>query len=121
MPSRPLARSPTRVWFSYGRKKQSGRCRQVRALRSPNLILISFRLAVAQLGTVHNSEVVVIGDAPYDAEAAGKAGLRTIGFRCGGFAEAGLRDAGCFAIYDGPADLLAGYDKSVLAPGRRVS
>jgi phosphoglycolate phosphatase-like HAD superfamily hydrolase len=69
---------------------------------------------MAKLGAVHNSEVVVIGDAPYDAEAAGKAGLRTIGFRCGGFAEARLLDAGCFAIYDGPADLLERYDESPL-------
>jgi HAD superfamily hydrolase (TIGR01509 family) len=73
-----------------------------------------FQAAMAKLGDTHKSEVVVIGDAPYDAEAAGKAGLRTIGFRCGGFAEAGLRDAGCFAIYDGPADLLARYDESPL-------
>ena len=69
-------------------------------------------------GAVDKSEVVVIGDTPYDAEAAGKAGLSAIGFLCGGFAEAGLRDAGCFAIYDGPADLLARYDKSALS--RRV-
>jgi HAD superfamily hydrolase (TIGR01549 family) len=62
-----------------------------------------FEAAMAKLGDTRKSEVVVIGDAPYDAEAAGKAGLRTIGFRCGGFAEAGLRAAGCFAIYDGPA------------------
>jgi HAD superfamily hydrolase (TIGR01509 family) len=74
-----------------------------------------FQAAMAKLEGVHKSEVVVIGDTPYDAEAAGKAGLRTIGFRCGGFAEAGLRDAGCFAIYDGPADLLARYDESALA------
>jgi HAD superfamily hydrolase (TIGR01509 family) len=73
-----------------------------------------FQAAMAKLGGTHKSEVVVIGDAPYDAEAAGKAGLRTIGFRCGGFAEAGLRDAGCFAIYDSPADLLARYDESAL-------
>jgi HAD superfamily hydrolase (TIGR01509 family) len=73
-----------------------------------------FQAAMAKLGGAHKSEVVVIGDAPYDAEAAGKAGLRTIGFRCGGFAEARLRDAGCFAIYDGPADLLARYDESAL-------
>jgi len=73
-----------------------------------------FQAAMAKLGDTHKSEVVVIGDAPYDAEAAGKAGLRTIGFRCGGFAEAGLRDAGCFAIYDGPADLLARYHESPL-------
>ena len=74
-----------------------------------------FQAAMAKLEGVHESEVVVIGDTPYDAEAAGKAGLSTIGFRCGGFAEAGLRDAGCFAIYDGPANLLARYDESVLA------
>lgn len=46
-----------------------------------------FQAAVAKLGTVPKSEIVVIGDAPYDAEAAGKAGLCTIGFRCGGFPE----------------------------------
>jgi HAD superfamily hydrolase (TIGR01509 family) len=73
-----------------------------------------FQLAMAKLEGIHTSEVVVVGDSPYDAEAAGKAGLRSIGFRCGGFAEAGLRDAGCFAIYDGPADLLARYDESAL-------
>jgi HAD superfamily hydrolase (TIGR01509 family) len=73
-----------------------------------------FQLAMAKLEGIHTSEVVVVGDSPYDAEAAGKAGLRSIGFRCGGFAEAGLRDAGCFAIYDGPADLLARYDESPL-------
>jgi HAD superfamily hydrolase (TIGR01549 family) len=74
-----------------------------------------FQAAMAKLEGVPNSEVIVVGDTPYDAEAAGKAGLRTIGFRCGGFAESGLRDAGCFAIYDGPSDLLARYDQSVFA------
>jgi phosphoglycolate phosphatase-like HAD superfamily hydrolase len=73
-----------------------------------------FQAAMAKLGGIHTSEVVVVGDSPYDAEAAGKIGLRTIGFRSGGFAEAKLRDAGCIAIYDGPADLLARYDGSVL-------
>jgi HAD superfamily hydrolase (TIGR01549 family) len=74
-----------------------------------------FQAAMAKLENVLKSEVVVIGDTPYDAEAAGKAGLNTIGFLCGGFAETGLRDAGCFAIYDGPSDLLARYDESPLA------
>jgi HAD superfamily hydrolase (TIGR01549 family) len=73
-----------------------------------------FHAAMAKISGVQNSQVVVIGDTPYDAEAAGRAGLSTIGFLCGGFAEAGLREAGCFAIYDGPADLLARYDQSVL-------
>jgi len=58
----------------------------------------------------------VIGDTPYDAEAAGKAGLRTIGLLCGGWSEADLKKAGCMATYKDPADLLAQYDISPLAP-----
>jgi beta-phosphoglucomutase-like phosphatase (HAD superfamily) len=73
-----------------------------------------FQAAMAKLEGIHTSEVVVVGDSPFDAEAAGKIGLRTVGFRSGGFAEAKLREAGCIAIYDGPADLLARYDGSVL-------
>src|ERR1700678_2754328 len=38
-----------------------------------------FQAAMAKLEGVHESEVIVIGDTPYDAEAAGKAGLSTIG------------------------------------------
>jgi phosphoglycolate phosphatase-like HAD superfamily hydrolase len=56
----------------------------------------------------------VIGDTPYDAIAAAKAGIRTIGLLCGGFPEDELRSAGCFAIYRDPADLLAGYAESPL-------
>jgi phosphoglycolate phosphatase-like HAD superfamily hydrolase len=63
------------------------------------------------------AEAVVVGDTPYDAEAAGKAGLRTVGLLCGGFPEAALWQAGCIAIYRDPADLLAQYDRSPLAPG----
>ncbi|MGH9943020.1 MAG: HAD family hydrolase, partial [Pyrinomonadaceae bacterium] len=52
---------------------------------------------------------------PYDAEAAGKIKLRTIGVLCGGFPEADLRRAGCTDIYRDPADLLARYSESPLA------
>jgi hypothetical protein len=50
---------------------------------------------------------MVVGDTPYDIQAAGKAGLRTIALRCGGFPEDSLR--GSVAIYDDPADLCARY------------
>ena len=60
-----------------------------------------------------------MGDSPYDAQAAGKIGLRTIGVLCGGFPEADLRKAGCIAIYRDPADLLRRFDPSVLV--RRVT
>ena len=75
-----------------------------------------FQAAMAKLGDVKPDEVIVIGDTPYDAQAAAKAGLRTIGVLCGGFSEESLRDAGCIAIYQGPTDLLAQYDGSPLAP-----
>ncbi len=59
--------------------------------------------------------MIVVGDTPYDAEAAQKAGLRTIGLLCGGWPETELRQAGCIAIYRDPADLLRQYDHSPLA------
>jgi HAD superfamily hydrolase (TIGR01509 family) len=58
-------------------------------------------------------EVIMLGDTPYDIESAGKAGVKVIAFRCGGFDDSQLRDA--TAIYDNPADLLAQYDNSPLA------
>jgi HAD superfamily hydrolase (TIGR01509 family) len=57
-------------------------------------------------------EAVMLGDTPYDIEAASKAGVNVIAFRCGGWDDAGL--AGAIAIYDDPADLLAHYDDSPL-------
>ncbi len=74
-----------------------------------------FRATLDQLGDIEASEVIVVGDTPYDAQAASKINLRTIGVRCGGFPERELRDAGCVAIYQDPADLLARYDDSPIA------
>jgi HAD superfamily hydrolase (TIGR01509 family) len=59
-------------------------------------------------------EAVVVGDTPYDIQAACKAGLRTLAFRSGGFPEEALRQAGAVEIWDGPADLLANYDRSLI-------
>ncbi len=61
------------------------------------------------------SEVLMLGDTPYDVEAAGKAGVGVIALRCGGFSDDQL--AGALVIYDDPADLLAYYDTSPLAKG----
>ena len=47
----------------------------------------------------------MIGDTPYDAEAATRAGVRTIALRCGGYwSDEDLR--GASAIFDDPAALL---------------
>jgi HAD superfamily hydrolase (TIGR01509 family) len=58
---------------------------------------------------VEPDDAVVIGDTPYDAIAARRAGLRTVGVLCGGFPEKDLRDEGCVKIYEDPADLLERY------------
>ncbi|MDQ2713063.1 MAG: HAD hydrolase-like protein, partial [Acidobacteriota bacterium] len=65
-------------------------------------------------------EILVIGDSPYDAEAAKRGGLRAVGVRCGGFPESSLREAGCIAIYQDPEDLLRNYGSSPLAKGKAV-
>jgi len=73
-----------------------------------------FAAALKELGNPPVEEILVVGDTPYDAEAAGKMNLRTIGFLCGGWSEEELRHAGCVAIYRDPADLLARYEESPL-------
>lgn len=47
---------------------------------------------------------VMVGDTPYDAEAAARAGVAFIGLRCGGWRESQLRPA--LAVYADPAALL---------------
>lgn len=73
-----------------------------------------FEAALAKLSPITAAETVVVGDTPYDAEAAGKAGLKTIGVLCGGFPEEELRRAGCLAIFQSPEDLLTNYERSPL-------
>ena len=63
------------------------------------------------------SEAIMVGDTPYDVEAATRARVTTIAFRCGGWGDDRLRDA--LAIYDGPWDLLAQLDSSPLAGNHR--
>ncbi len=53
------------------------------------------------------AEVLMLGDTPYDVEAAGKAGIGTIALRCGGWHDQDL--GGALAIYDDPAGLLRHY------------
>jgi HAD superfamily hydrolase (TIGR01509 family) len=73
-----------------------------------------FEAALDRLEGIAATEAIAVGDTPYDAQAAGKAGLSTIGLLCGGWPEQALREAGCIAIYRDPADLLRNYDRSPL-------
>lgn len=74
-----------------------------------------FAAALKEVGNPPPDAVIVVGDTPYDAEAAGKLHLRTIGLLCGGWTAEELQQAGCVAIYRDPADLLARYPESPLA------
>jgi HAD superfamily hydrolase (TIGR01509 family) len=67
--------------------------------------------AIEESGVPAN-KAVMIGDTPYDVEAALRAGVRVIAFRSGGWDDDSLK--GAEQIYDGPADLLAHYDASLL-------
>ena len=60
-----------------------------------------------------NELTVMIGDTPYDVEAATRAGIEIIGLTCGGWSRDDLR--GAVAVYADPADLLEKYQSSVLA------
>ena len=54
---------------------------------------------------------VLVGDTPYDVDAALRAGVRTIALRCGGWwPDEAFEQA--IAIFDDPADLLAAFDRS---------
>jgi HAD superfamily hydrolase (TIGR01509 family) len=59
------------------------------------------------------TEAIMIGDTPYDIEAARRAGVDVIALRSGGWNDSGL--AGAAAIYSDPADLLERYDFSPFA------
>ena len=65
---------------------------------------------------METSQVLMIGDTPYDIKSAGGAGVGVIALRCGGFDDTQL--AGAKAIYDDPADLLAHYANSPLLKSR---
>lgn len=68
-----------------------------------------FEAALKKLSPLTAEQVLVVGDSPYDAIAAGKVGLQAIGVLSGGFPEERLREAGCMAVYRDPADLLNHY------------
>ncbi len=78
-----------------------------RSKPDPDIVLA----AIEQSGLAAG-ELVMIGDTPYDVEAATRAGIPIIGFRSGGWKDADL--AGATEIYDGPAHLLSSYSSSWL-------
>ncbi len=72
-----------------------------------------FQAALKRLG-LQPAEALALGDTPYDAEAAGKAAVWTIGVCSGGWSREDLLEAGCIEVYQDVADLLAHFDQSAL-------
>lgn len=60
-----------------------------------------------------SDQVLMIGDTPYDIEAAKQAGVGVVAVRCGGWKDKDLN--GAAAIYDAPADILNNYESSPFA------
>jgi HAD superfamily hydrolase (TIGR01509 family) len=77
----------------------------------PDPDIVQIALKRAEAGP---DEAIFVGDTVWDVEAAGRAGVPTIGFRSGGISEGELRDAGAIAVYDDAAHLLAELDTSPL-------
>ncbi|MEA3032739.1 MAG: hypothetical protein QOH86_755 [Sphingomonadales bacterium] len=78
-----------------------------------------FEAALAKL-RLPPAEAVVVGDSVWDMKAAARTGLRAIGFRCGGFPDGTLLEAGARALFDGPADLLIRYDSLIARDEEKV-
>jgi HAD superfamily hydrolase (TIGR01549 family) len=73
-----------------------------------------FQAALKLLGNPAFETVLVVGDTPYDAEAATKAKLKIVGVLSGEFPEKDLRGNGCIEIYRDAADLLENYQDIIL-------
>ena len=68
--------------------------------------------AALEEAAVRPEEAIVVGDTPYDIEAARRSGISSVALRSGGFPDQALKDA--VAIYDDAAALLADFENSPL-------
>ncbi|CAF1084075.1 unnamed protein product [Rotaria sordida] len=73
----------------------------------PDIFLATLKL----LKNPSTDRVVVVGDTPWDAQAAVAAKLKIIGVLCGGCDEKLLRESGCTWIYRDIIELTKNYDR----------
>lgn len=72
----------------------------------PDIVLAALKRAKCR-----PEEAIMLGDTPYDVEAATRAGVRIVGLECGGWAKSDL--SGAVDVYADPADVLVHYESSV--------
>ncbi len=82
-----------------------------RSKPDPDIVHAALRKAGCRPGAA-----IMLGDTPYDVDAAGKAGVRLVAVRSGGWPDEKLR--GAVAIYDSPESLLAQYEQSPFGDAR---
>ena len=75
----------------------------------PDLVQAALQKAAAE-----PSEAVMVGDTPYDVEAAGRAGVPTLAVLTGGFSEQELREAGAADVYESVAHLRTQLEQTAL-------
>jgi HAD superfamily hydrolase (TIGR01509 family) len=68
--------------------------------------------AMEKAGT---GEAVMVGDTPWDVQAAERAGIETVAVLTGGFSAAELRDAGAVAVFESIEELSEALDETPLA------
>ena len=85
-----------------------------RSKPDPDIIVAALKKA-----EVAPAEAVMLGDTPYDVQAARAAGVGCVALRSGGWTDEDLGDA--LAVYDDPADLLAHYDTSPFGAARSAA
>jgi HAD superfamily hydrolase (TIGR01509 family) len=76
---------------------------------APDLVQVALRKA----GT-SPADAIFVGDAVWDAQACGRAGVTCVGVLSGGSSEAELRGAGAVRVYPGPAEVLDAFPSSLL-------
>jgi HAD superfamily hydrolase (TIGR01509 family) len=69
-----------------------------------------FEAALQKLNGIEKKNIVVIGDTPYDAIAAKKANLETIGVLTGGWSKEKLAEAGCSKVFRDIAEIYEEYE-----------
>ena len=72
-------------------------------------------LVVAALDKAGSDDGVMVGDTPYDCEAAARAGIETIAVLTGGFSEQELREAGAAQVFSSIDELRESLGSTALA------
>jgi HAD superfamily hydrolase (TIGR01509 family) len=79
-----------------------------RSKPEPDIVAAAVKESRSAPGTA-----IMMGDTPYDVEAARRAGVTIVALECGGWRRDAL--AGAVEVYESPADLLARYEQSIFA------